>query len=335
MSSFTPPRPEARIELPPTTRPMTLQVQPQYEAGSPLNALTSSPVGNPGWYRVTFVFAQPGLEVIAGRVAVDDVLKSGNSQIIVGTDHIRIYTGDPAIESANVHAKDGGRVTHAEVRINGASFADVESRSHALVGRIASFLSVLTALPLLVKFVHIREEVTESFQVTYVAIGRSDISKLKWDTMPDLNISAISAELMVAFGNFREGMNSLNAFYKLLSFYKVVDYCLAKDKQDKRKRRPVPPQSPVPTVLDDIDKDDVEAIRPYSGKSYTDVLDEFEGRIRNAIAHLSPDSTTVNPDDYEDIKLCSAAIPVLQLIARTMLVARYTLEASTATSGKS
>jgi hypothetical protein len=178
----------------------------------------------------------------------------------------------------------------------------------------------MSGLPLAVKFIHIREEVTGSFQVEYAALGRGDMGSLKWDHIPDLNINSISAELLVAFGNFREGMNSFNPFYKLLSLYKVVDYCLAKDKQDQRKKRPVPPQAPVPTVLDDIDKDDVE--------SYSDVVVGFKDRIRNAIAHLSPGGAVVNPDDYEDTKLCRAAVPVLQLIARSILLARYTLEAT-------
>jgi hypothetical protein len=318
-------RPEEQIERPSTTRAMSLLITPQSSSGNPLPASAN---GNPGWYRVTFVFAQPGSEVIGGKISVGEMLKSGYSQIKVAADHLRIYTGDPNLEDATVQAKIDGRVTHAEVRINGATFAVVESRSHALVSPILSFLSVMSGLPLAVSFIHILEEVTGSVQVAFTALGRGDMGTLKWDQMPDLNINAISGELLVAFSNFREGMNSFNPFYKLLSFYKVVDYCVAKSSQDRKSGRPMPPDAKIPTSMEGIDKDDTPFIAPYVGKKYTKVRDEFRDRLRNAIAHLSPDDSSLNPDDFEDKKRCSAAVPVLQLIARSMLLARYTLEAN-------
>lgn len=288
--------------------------------------------GHPGWYRVTFVFAQPGRTVLGDQFDVEEILKTGSSQIKLTTNHLRIFTGDPNIKDAVIHTTTEHRVASAEVEIQGESFLAIENRAHELVGRMLSFLSVFAGQPIALKFTYIHELSTDCMKWAFTSLGGSRGTVVTWPAVPDLNLTGMAAELWVAFANFREGINSFNSFYKLLSFYKVVDYCLGKNKQDARKGKFVSAPSPVtvPGAATGWDGDEIAFITPYAGKSYEEVKEGFRDQIRNAVAHLSPGGNVANPDDLNDIRACQAAIPVMQLIARQMLIDRYDLESKPA-----
>ncbi|MHB1357844.1 MAG: methylamine utilization protein MauJ, partial [Anaerolineae bacterium] len=62
-----------------------------------------------------------------------------------------------------------------------------------------------------------------------------------------------------------------------------------------------------------------EALRPYHGKTFNVVRDQLKKPIRHAIAHLNRINAVLDADYYNDITVCSRAIPVLKYMARQML----------------
>jgi hypothetical protein len=160
---------------------------------------------------------------------------------------------------------------------------------------------------------------------TYTTVGGDVAFPVRWDTEPVINLERVSDQLSGAMATFREGLNSFNSFYRFLSFFKVVEYCMARNKQDARARKPrLDMTIPVsPGSILGIHKDDASRLSDYSGKTFDEVRGEFESLFRHAAAHLIPDKFKLNPGDLAEMRKFDAKMPVIKYMAQEMLRARY------------
>jgi len=247
---------------------------------------------------------------------------------MVRSDQIRIWTEPSSdITGAIIYTRGDGVISHAKLRVHATNFADAEGKTQEIVGGVLSFLSVFSGYPVDVKITELYEETTDSIHWTFTAIG-GYVATIGWDQMPDMNLTSLKDGLRTAFANFRDGMNSLNSFYKFLCFYKVAEYCVARKKQDARKNRKaaVEPEPTIPESMEGIASEDAVLLQPHSGKTYSSVLGTYKNVLRNAIAHLTPGVQGIDPDNLRDLRACEDTVPVIQYIARSMLQARYTSE---------
>lgn len=271
------------------------------------------------------VLGKPGSTVIGESVDFDRILGSGESQIAVAHPTIRLQ-GSADIQDAQILARADGVITHAELRINASCFEDAANRSQRTLNLALSTLSLISGQPVDVKLLVITEELTESRLFLYTAIG-GDVTPVRWKTEPDLDLSK-GSHLAGALATFREGLNSFNVYYQFLSFFKVVEFCMNRNKQDARANTPRQEMT-IPISLSQIQgitKDDAIRLKKYSGRTFNEIRDEFESLYRHAVAHLIPPKFKLNPDDPEEMKRFDAATPIIRYMAQEMLRARFAWE---------
>jgi hypothetical protein len=124
---------------------------------------------------------------------------------------------------------------------------------------------------------------------------------------------------------YREGLNSANAFYQLLCFYKVVEWI--RKRRAKEDRRRVPPESErFPSSAEGLPpdafgrRDPFGFFTPYLGKRFGEVHETLRSDVRNAIAHLNPKQTILMADRFDDVARCERVVPVVRFMARRMLL---------------
>ncbi len=313
-----------RLPAPALTRRVRCTIVEDYPPQDPRHAI-KGPEGVPGWYRARLAFGKPGRVVIGEAADFDQIIASGESQIAVAGPIIRLQ-GSADIRDAQVFARSDGVITHAELRINASRFEDAADRSEQFVSLALSTLSVFSGQPIDIKFSVITEELTESRLFVYTALG-GDVTPVRWDTEPDLNLSRVG-HLAGALATFREGLNSFNSFYRFLSFFKVVEFCMDRNKQDARANTPRLEMT-IPTSLSSVQgihKDDASRLTQYSGKTFTAVRDEFKPLYRHAVAHLIPGKFELNLGDPAEVRRFDAVMPVIKYMAQEMLRARFVWE---------
>jgi hypothetical protein len=311
--------------LPPLTHLVAFTIVEDYPPQDARHAI-KGPEGVPGWYRAKMVFGKPGMTVIGEAADFDRLLTSGESQIAVAHSTIRLQ-GSADIQDAQLFARSDGVITHAELRINASRFEDAADRSQQFLDLALSTLSFFSGLPIDIKVLVVTEELTESRLFIYTAVG-GDVTRVRWDTEPDLNLTKVK-HLAGALATFREGLNSLNPIYQFLSFFKVVEFCMARNKQDARAKKPRPemtiPRSP--GVVQIIHKNDTAKLAKYSGRTFNEVRKEFEPLYRHAAAHLIPAKfRELNPGDLAEMRRVDAVTPVIKYMAQEMLQARFVWE---------
>ena len=317
------------VPSPALTRRVTTVFVEDYPLGHAKHA-ARGPEGTQGWYRSTVVFAKPGQTVIGTTLDLDAVVETGESAIRIHCGFIRVVSADPAhAKEIVLHARNtgvpDGVITHAELAIYANGFDEALVQTQRIINRVLGAMSVFTGQPIDMKIIKILEERTGSRLYTWTAVG-NEFATLEWNTKPDLNLTKLSDPLATAFACFREGMNSFNPFYRFLSFYKVVEYCLAQNKRDARKAGRPRAEMTIPLTTQGLHKEDVKYIIPHAGKTFTALEYEYKKQYRHAMAHLIPDQFEVNPDDAEEFRSYDAAMPVVKYMAREMLMARFVWE---------
>jgi hypothetical protein len=129
------------------------------------------------------------------------------------------------------------------------------------------------------------------------------------------------------FAAYREGMNATNVFYQALSFSKVIEGCRKLRERKNAEvnnsgRRPFTPSLAMPAQLDEIPivLDSIrESFRPFLGRKFSSIVDQFRPLMRNAIAHLDPTQDVLDIDRFQDVQACERAVPILRYIARTLI----------------
>jgi hypothetical protein len=143
------------------------------------------------------------------------------------------------------------------------------------------------------------------------------------------NAGSTTAKVRYLLAAYREGICSTEPLYQALSLFKVVegvyklrgqrmDTKLTAGNSDREPGERLPEQVAVPTSTRS-EAELVDALRPYAGKKFTQVRDDFRVILRNAIAHLDPDADPLASDNYADLERVHLALPVLKYMSRILL----------------
>jgi hypothetical protein len=316
-----------QLPLPGLTRRVVAVVVEDYPPGDPRHA-NKGPEGVAGWYRAKMVFGKPGKTVIGEIADFEQLLASGESQISIACRPVQLQ-GSADIQDAKIFARESdGVITHAELRINASRFEDAADRSQQFLNRALSTLAIFSGQPIEIKLLAITEEQTESQMFTYIAVGGDTAFPLRWDTEPVLNLTRVSDQLLGAMATFKEGLNSFNPFYRFLSFFKVVEFCMARNKRDNRAKKPRPEMTipSNPASISSVHRDDAPRLAEFSGKTFDQLMGEFKPLYRHAVAHLIPDTFELDPGDLVEMRKFDAKMPVIKYMAQEMLRARYEWE---------
>jgi hypothetical protein len=318
------------IERPETHARVPLIVVPGFPADDPRSRVPQSPQGTPGVYTVTFVLAVPGknsfqdnLDTVRLMVSGDSLLhfqKGATIKIDVWNDQER----GEVLFSTNV----AGVISTARVRVEAVNFVEAERAGHNLVLPILSYLSYRYDVALEVNGYEVTHEHTQARKWVFGLIGQ--VKQFTLDQQQPFESTKGYRHLLSAY---REGMNATNVFYQVLSFYKVIEgirrHRAARREQARVEGSEMPrePSERFPDQLDDLAIDDEEIrerFKPYLAKKFTWAQDHFRTLIRNAVAHLDPTGEILDADDFDDVRVCERAVPILRYMARQMLASELT-----------
>jgi hypothetical protein len=279
-------------------------------------------------YRVTFVFAIPGKEVYRSDLNVADIMKSGESLLFLKANtnlRVRITTepdsNAPSIAEINIYANSEGSLSRAETRVFASSFLDAQRQASNVVLQLLSWWSFCYDVALEITGYELLEEYTEVKKWVFGLVGKGRNFVLD-------NIPAITKlPFKIIFSSYREALNSTNAFYQFLCFYKVIeatrkirlkrkDAALSAGQEYRDTPERIPDDIKHLNISDPMERDHFQ---PYMGKKFGWILDEFRELLRNAVAHLDPTADTLVADNFDDVSKCEGAIPVIKYIAREML----------------
>ena len=127
-------------------------------------------------------------------------------------------------------------------------------------------------------------------------------------------------------GAYREGLNSLNPFYRFLCFWKVADGCdaarkarLSKEPSESKHKYSNNERMPNDIASPEFPNSDVDRLMIYKGEKFTKIQDKLRPVMRNAIAHLKPTLHIIDPDEFHDLNQCEREVPIVQYMARRLL----------------
>jgi len=287
-------------------------------------AAPPAPTGSPGRYELTFVLAVPGRAVVQDEVNFAQLVQGGDSLLEVppGTSELRITLRDDAgsEQSAVAHVNASRRLRDIELAIQADSFTQAASRGHDLVSQVLSRWAFLHDAAITTSAVQIVETATQTRLWRLLIIGAV---KRFSDTMGVSN-----REHQALLSAYREGISSTEPLWQVLSLFRVAEGVL----QMRNTRRaaalaagqvPAEPAERVPATVDSLgpanDLGLADSLRPYAGRKFTAVLDGLRPILRNAIAHLDPDSSPLSQDRWDDLDKAEQALPALRWIARQLL----------------
>ena len=132
--------------------------------------------------------------------------------------------------------------------------------------------------------------------------------------------------------SYREGMNSPSPSLRALSFAKVIEGVMRLRKSRAAAfvascGRPSDPSERIPGDLAELglaesDESWRQTFTPFLGKKFTAVMEKLRPAIRNAVAHLNPESPTESlvSDRWADVETVDEAGPVLAYMSRLLLM---------------
>lgn len=285
---------------------------------------TPAPTGSPGRYRLTFVLAVPGRTVVQDEVNFAKLLRDGDSllEVPAGTKELRasLRDKDGREQSAVTHVNASRRLRDIELEIHADSFIQATSLGHDLVSQLLSRWAFLHDVAITTSAVQIVEAATQTFLWRLLVVGAvKEFSDTSGDS---------SAEHQALLSAYREGISSTEPLWQVLSLFRVAEGVL----QMRNARRaaalaagevPAEPSERVPAVVNSLgpanDLGLADSLRPHAGRKFTAVLDDLRPVLRNAIAHLDPDSSPLSQDRWEDLAKVEQALPGLRWIARQLL----------------
>lgn len=308
-------RPSVEIERPETNDRIELIAEPVFISTDSRASIPRSPMGGKGIYRATFALAVPGKEAFRDELDVERLLNSGESLLQVSKDLGGLKVDIAANEgTAAVHFYPNatGTLAKAVTRVNASNFRDAEVRAHNVVLPILSWWSYYFDVAIDVGACEIFEERTDVTKWSVPVLGRRKAFKLD---SPGFYSKVEHRFLLAAY---REANGASNVFYQFLSYYKVIEGVRRLRTANRHGSHP----ERLPDTVEDLPMKDelvLDSFKPYLGKSYGAVADDFRKLVRNAVAHLNPFDGSLMADNLEDLHKCSAAMPVVKHIAREML----------------
>jgi hypothetical protein len=284
----------------------------------------AAPNGSPGAYRLTFVLAVPGRAVVQDEVNFAKLVRNGDSllEVASGIRELRVTLTDELghEQLAVAHVNESRRLRDIELEIQAESFAQASSRGHDLISQMLSRWAFLHDVAITTSAVQIVEAATQTCLWRLLVVGAV---KGFSDTAGVSN-----AEHQALLSAYREGISSTEPLWQVLSLFRVAEGVF----QMRNARRaaaiaagevPAEPSERVPAAVNSLgpanDLGLADSLRPHAGRKFTAVLDDLRPVLRNAIAHLDPDSSPLSQDRWEDLAKLEQAMPGLRWIARQLL----------------
>jgi len=343
---FYPSTPAGSISVPPTLPANTTPLGEPLISGRPLTTarnnytivprfphedlqhrLSNGAIGPPGQYEVTFVLAIPGMNVVQEQSNFPEMMTAGDSLLEVQAD-----TPDMAVIVTTPESGDQGqiitigtntahRVSSLSLVLEAATFEDAATRAHDVVMPILSRWSFLHDVGMTTSVTQICELATSTRNWTHLLRGTVK-------AFSD-NTGSTTAEVRHLLATYREGISSTEPLFQALSLYKVAEgvYSVRRQRMEailanENSYRDPGERIPLQTSMPQSTRFEIElmdALKPYAGKKYTQVIDELRGMLRNAIAHLDPDSDPLTADSYDNLKQVYQTLPVLKFMSRILL----------------
>jgi hypothetical protein len=173
-------------------------------------------------------------------------------------------------------------------------------------------------------------EVTELATGSRLLTGTVVVRGALWASQ-DVDVRS-TVECRALLSSYREGMNSQSPFLRALSFARVIEGAM-RLRQSRTAAvvasggQPSEPSERVPSDLAELrleerDEHWERMFSPFLGKKFTAVMEQLRPSIRNAVAHLDPESPTDSlvADRWADVETVDKAGPVLAYMARSLLM---------------
>jgi hypothetical protein len=303
---------------------MSLMAQPVFAPEAARPPAPPAPTGSPGRYELTFVLAVPGRAVVQDEVDFAKLVHGGDSLLEVppGTTELRITLRDETgcEQTAIAHVNASRRLRDIELAIQADSITEAASRGHDLVSQVLSRWAFLHDVAITTSAVQIVEAATQTHLwrtlITGAVKGFSD------------TLGVSNREHQALLSAYREGISSTEPLWQVLSLFRVAEGVL----QMRSARRaaaivagqvPAEPAERVPAAVNSLgpanDLGLADSLRPHARRKFTAVLDGLRPILRNAIAHLDPDSSPLSQDHWDDLDKAEQALPALRWIARQLL----------------
>lgn len=310
------------------TSSRTYVVVPQFPIGHPQYGLSTGPVGSPGKYKIIFILAIPGINVVQENSDFVAMLNGGDSLLQVPSDTSLNLCINTPIEGGefekqdigiNINSKD--RVGSLELILKAENFADATKRSHDVAMPILSKWSFKHDVAITISSTHITELSSSVFMGTHLIVGAvktfSDSKEIS------------TQEERILLSSYREGISSTEPLHKALSLLKVIEgvynlrYRRKKDvvvggEEYRDLNERIPKQESLPSNTQ-YNKDLKEDLKSYEGQKFTKVRETLRVVLRNSIAHLDPGRDPFTADSYSDLQQIEKAFPVLKYMSRVLL----------------
>jgi hypothetical protein len=271
----------------------------------------NAPQGSQGIYRARFALT-PGEPPFLANVDVDDIVNRGSSLITAKPDEVPLLYALEMVDGAPaggvlLHANSAGVLFQAEASVSAASFDDAEVAAFDHVLPCLSRLSFEYDTPLGVGAFEIVEQATGIRRTSAPLLG----APARW--RPDSKHLS-RPEHRSLLSAYREGLTSASPLYQTICFFRVIE--------GVRKVRATRHQDAEAAGL----TIDASQEKMPDGRKLTVVIDEHWELMRNALAHLNPESDHVVADRHADVLACERALPELRYVAHAMLATELRAE---------
>jgi hypothetical protein len=321
------PEPAIRLDRPESNSWQSYSIVPQYVPSDPRSNTAISPGGAPGPYRITFIFAIPGKETFRDNIDWSNIINSGQSLLLTpgtsgfGMEWLHVESGTKA--NIEFFSNDRSELAKAQLVIKASNLSEALGMAHTIVLPMLSWWSVRYDTAIEISAYEVIEEVTGLIHISLGIVGQGKVLQVG---IEDPGMSMMEKYRSI-FAIYREAANSTNCFHKVLCLYKVVE-AVGKLRTSRRNSLivsgnvPTDAEQRIPNTLEEIPHHDLiekHAFKAFLGKKFTFVIDHYRKFIRNAVAHLDPESESLSGDRFLDITKCMEAIPVIKYMAREML----------------
>lgn len=306
---------------PSISSPVQYTVVPVFEPGDPRAHLIKGPDGSPGRYRLTYVLAIPGFNVLQENVDFSAPDTAGDSLLLApyGLREIHILCSNGIDYEVKVDINSHGRMRALSLEIQADGFAVASHLGHDLIMPILSRWSFLHDVAITTSMVRIEEMATGAQRLTQWITGA-----LKGFT-DQAGLSTPDHRALLAA--YREGISSTEPLWRALSLYKVAEGVWAL-RQRRREaahaagRRFRDQTERVPNDVRGLGEEGLAiSLAPYAGKKFRAAFDDIRAALRNSIAHLDPDGDPLAQDSWADMQRINAALPAMHWMSRQLLLA--------------
>jgi hypothetical protein len=299
-------------------------VVPKYPPDDPRSYPQTTTEGSPGKYKVTCAPAIPGKNHFQDSLNFPQIMGSGESLLWMGKDAresvIDLHNGIKPVP-ITFSPDQNGSLSQIQLTFDAANFDSAFRIAYDAISPLLSRLSFVYNIAIDIKAYEVEEQKTKTRMWWVAVLGTKITTNPK--TLVQTNISDQLGPILAAY---REAMNTTNVFYQVLCYYKVIHACQSlkgvRLRESSQAREQDEPSEQFPDDIKDIPLDDsthAPHFRPFLGKKFGWVRDQYRGLLRNAIAHLDPQQVSLCSDRLDDVSACLKAIPVLRYMARQLL----------------